>query len=96
MDNQKNINKALHGKKFVQQVRCEDVVACVEVAQKMGRSCGNFFQDLQNLSGRAHEQCDADCEIKASEVHRHVHLEMWTQENPDGFGNGEQSVKTVC
>ena len=76
MDNQKNIDKALHGKKFVQQVRCEDVVACVEVAQKMGTQLRQFFQDLQNLSGRAHEQCDADCEIKASKVRRHLHLEM--------------------
>ena len=51
MDNQKNIDKALHGKKFVQQVRCEDVVACVEVAQKMGRSCGNFSKTCRICRG---------------------------------------------
>ena len=43
------------------------MVVCVEVTQNKETVLRHFFQDLQNLSGRAHEQCDADCEIKGKQ-----------------------------
>ena len=60
-----------------------------------GTQLRQLFQVFENQSARAHEQCDAVCEIEASKFHCHVHLEMLKQENLDGFWNGKQCAKIV-
>ena len=46
-------NQKIHGKKFVNQVRCEDL------GTVNGTQLRLFFQNLENLSGRTHELCGA-------------------------------------